>query len=552
VYSQERPEFELKVIKDPDGMVYWPLALPVFIQISPQPEFKDPVSLTKVKNEDQKEFGLPMKWDGPGIHYLKHFDQINNRLPEKEIDFPINVDGLAPLTSLQLQGAPSFVLRTKHYFGKGLTSTLKASDDMSKVASIQYSINGESFIEYKSELSFSSEKEYSFKYFSADRVGNVEETKVEAFIVDTTPPITLHSVENDFINDNILSPRTLISLSAKDSLSGVNKTTYEFDGNVLVNYVNKINLSALNDGAHTLSYSSVDNVKNQEASHFYSFYLDKTPPVVTSAIDVNYVKVNGLMYVAKASTIQLSATDNKAGVKDIYYSINDGPEILYTSTFTLPQHQGKYLVKYRATDKVNNKGSFIADDKLGSMFVDENPPKQSFDVTNPKIFTRDTLFITKDSKITLRSIDDESGPAFINYKLDNSSLFTFVQAIQIAEEGFHKIDYSSFDKVNNSSTTSFFVVVDNSSPKIFYTFSNEKIDTKGGKPVFPLGTYIYLAATDDLVGTKTILYKLNGKQEILYNQPILLTQKDNNTIKIKAIDNLGNQSSEEVVEFIVK
>lgn len=115
--SQERPVFELKVIKDPDGTVYWPLALPVYVQLSPQPEGKEAVALTKVKEENMKEFGLPMKWDGPGIHYLRHFDKLNNKLAEKEIDYPVNVDGQAPTTTLKLQGTP-FYSSNKQYYGK--------------------------------------------------------------------------------------------------------------------------------------------------------------------------------------------------------------------------------------------------------------------------------------------------------------------------------------------------------------------------------------------------------------------------------------------------
>ena len=550
-YSQEKPVFEPKIIKDADGSIYWPLSLPVYIQVSSTAEFKDSFPLTKVKNDDQKEFGLPMKWDGPGIHYLKHFDQINNRLPEKEIDFPINVDGKAPVSVLQLTGAPSYLIRSKHYFGKGLTGKLSASDDLAKVLSTQYSINNEPFSEYKSDLSFTSEKVYSIKYFSADRVGNTEETKSETFIVDVTPPTTTHSVDIEQLNGKIISPRSSITISSTDSLSGVKKTMYAFDGLNPNSYSNKLNLSQLTDGEHVLNYYSSDNVDNSETSQTYSFYLDKTPPIVSSTIDANFVKVNGLMYVAKASTIELTATDNKAGVQDIFYTINGGPETRYSSTFTLPQKQGKYIVKYRAVDKVNNRGVFVGDDKLGSMFVDENPPKQSFDIAGPKIFTRDTLFITKDSKIILKSIDDESGPAFINYKVDKSSVFTYAQPIQIAEEGLHTIDFTSFDKVNNSTSKSFFVLVDNSAPKIYYNFSTERIDTKSGRPAYPLGALLYLAATDDLTGTKAIYYRLNGKTEILYGQPIVLATKDNNTITIRAVDSLGNQSAEEVVEFFI-
>ncbi len=550
-YSQERPTFEVKVVKDPDGIVYWPLSLPVYVQLSSQQNASDAVALTKVKEDDMKEFGLPMKWDGPGIHYLRHFDKLNNKLAEREIDYPVYVDGMAPSTALSLQGAPSY-LGSKLFFGKGLKGLLSATDDMSKVASIHFSINGSAFTEYKTELLFSEEKEINLKFLSADRVGNAEEMKSKTFIVDITSPISKHASAIDQLDEKILSPRTVITLGSTDNLSGVKKIVYAFDNNGPRTYFNKISTAGLTDGDHILNYSATDNVLNDEANHPYSFYLDKIAPVITSTIDANFVKVNGIMYVAKASTIQLSGTDNKAGVKDIHYTINNGAQMLYSAPFTLPQKQGQYVVKYRGVDNVNNKGPFETDDKLGSIFLDDTAPQLSHEISTPKVFTRDTLFITKDSKIVLKSIDYESGSARIDYQVDKNSTSTYSQVIQIAEEGKHTVSYTGYDRVNNSKAKNFLVVVDNVAPKVFWHFSLEKIATNAGVPVYPMGTFVFLAATDNVVGTKAVYYKLNEQPETAYSQTILLTRKGNNTIKIWASDRLGNKSKEEVIEFIVK
>ena len=549
--SQERPVFELKVIKDPDGTVYWPLALPVYVQLSPQPEGKEAVALTKVKEENMKEFGLPMKWDGPGIHYLRHFDKLNNKLAEKEIDYPVNVDGQAPTTTLKLQGAP-FYSSNKHYYGKGLKGLISATDDMAKVASTQFSINGAAFTEYIAELAFNEEREYLIKYLSADRVGNAEETKSKEFTVDLTAPVTKHSAATDQLEEKILSPRTLITLVSVDNLSGVKKTVYSFDNNKPSLYFSKISPALLTDGEHILNYSSTDRVSNEESNQPYSFYLDKIAPVVTSTIDANFVKVNGIMYVAKASTIQLSATDNKAGVKDVFYSVNGGVETIYNTAFKLPQKQGQYVVKYRGVDKVNNKGPFVTDDNLGNIFLDDTAPTISHEISSPKVFTRDTLFITKDSKITLKSIDYQSGSARIDYQLDKSANETYANPIQLVADGKHTVSYTGYDRVNNSKTKDFLVVVDNIAPKVFYFFSLEKIGGGTRQPFYPVGTRIYLAATDNVVGTKAIMYKLNSQPESLYNQPIVLLNKGSHILKVKATDALGNQSAEEIIEFFVK
>ncbi|MFM8742699.1 MAG: OmpL47-type beta-barrel domain-containing protein, partial [Cytophagales bacterium] len=443
-FSQERPAFELKVIKDPDGTVYWPLALPVYIQLSSQPEGNGAVQLTKVKEDDMKEFGLPLKWDGPGIHYLRHFDKLNTKLLEKEVAYPVHVDGQAPITLLQLQSAPTYFSK-KQYFGKGLKGILSASDDMAKVATTQYSINGGAYSEYKSELAFAEEREYQVKFLSADRVGNAEETKSKEFTVDLTAPTTKYAIAIDQLEEKILSPRTLITLTSSDNLAGVKRIVYAFDSSKPIAYLGKISPAALTDGDHILNYSSTDNVQNEELNQTFPFYLDKIAPVITSSIDINYSKVNGITYVAKSSTINLAATDNKAGVKDIFYTVNGIAESKYVSPFKLPQKQGKYSIRYRGVDNVNNRAPFTTDDNLGNMFLDDTPPQLAHEISSPKVFTRDTLFITKDSKITLKSFDYESGSARIDYKIDNATTETYSQSIKLSSDGKHTVAYTGID-----------------------------------------------------------------------------------------------------------
>jgi hypothetical protein len=551
VHAQQQPVFEKKIIKDPDGTIYWPLSLPVYLQLASQADAKDMVSLTNVKDESMKEIGFPMKWDGPGVHYIRHFDNQNSKLKDGEVAYPVQVDGAAPLTKLNLAGAPLFKA-AKLYFGKGLSGAITAQDDMSKVSCSYFSINGSDYAEYKSSLPFSEEKEYSIKYFSFDRVGNTEEPKSKTFTVDVTPPTTSHTFATDHLEGKILSPRTLITLSSADNLSGVANIKTAFDANPLTRYYNKISPANLTDGDHTLLYTAIDNVSNSEANAQYPFYLDKTAPVITSAIDANFVKVGSRLYIAKASTIQLSATDNKAGVKQVYYTVNGGTEKLYSMPFTVSKKQGAYIVKFRGIDNVNNKGPFTTDDNLGDLFIDDTPPQLSHTVNLPKVFTRDTLFITKDSKIDLRSIDLESGSAKIEYQIGNGTTATYSKPLQIATDGKHTLTYTGFDKVNNSISKSYLVIVDNVAPVVFTHFSLQKMGTNAGLSIYPAGTTVYLAATDDVVGTKAIYYSMNNQPEVAYSSTLKLINKGKNLLKVRAVDNLGNQSTIQEIAFFVK
>jgi hypothetical protein len=136
--------------------------------------------------------------------------------------------------------------------------------------------------------------------------------------------------------------------------------------------------------------------------------------------------------------------------------------------------------------------------------------------------------------------------------VDNGGSATYAQAIQIPSDGKHKVVYTGFDKVNNSISKDFLVVVDNVAPKVFYHFSLEKIGNKAGVPLYANGTSLYLAATDNVVGTKAIYYSINDQPESVFVQPIKLTVKGTRKIKISAVDYLGNRSQVETLEFVVQ
>ena len=557
-FAQEQPSFPKKTIKDPNGNVYWPLSLPVYVQLSSLPDAKDAIMLSNVKEANMKDYAHPMKWDGHGIHYIRHIDNENEKLHKNEISFPVYVDGINPVTTITFQGAPQFLV-TKLFFGKNLSGTLQAIDEMSGVEGIYKSVNGATYDISNTLLNFSEEKEYTIKYFSVDRTGNAEEPKTKIFTIDITAPASTYQVNIDHLEGKILSPRTNLTLSSSDNLSGVKKTEYYFDENKPATYSGKTNSGSLADGDHVLTFFSTDNVSNGEEPKQFSFYMDTKAPEVSSAFDANFFKApNGRMYIAKATTIQLSATDNKAGVKEIYYTINSGAEQLFSSAFTLPQKQGSYSVKFKGIDNVNNKGTLISNDQLSNIFLDDTPPTLSHQIDNPKVFTRDTLFITKDAAISLSSVDQESGSAKIDYTIDGASSGVYAAAFQVSSEGKHTVSYTGTDNVNNRASKNFIFIVDNTAPEIFWHMSLDKIGTQklnsksGELPLYASGTSLYLAATDKVVGTKGITYSLNGQGEIPYSQPIKMNIKGVYSLKIKAVDYLGNQNVSDVIEFVIQ
>jgi hypothetical protein len=250
----------------------------------------------------------------------------------------------------------------------------------------------------------------------------------------------------------------------------------------------------------------------------------------------------------------LAATDNKAGVKNIYYRIDGGERNTYSSSFKMPSNRGVHSVKYDANDQVEN----LSGNKYINVFMDADAPETGIIYANPQFMDRDTLFITSKSTISLRMRDDASGVQKTEYQVDGKGYKTY-DAFTIPDEGYHTINFKSVDNVNNQEqekTSSCFV--DNTAPEIFVKFSIEPIGMKNGKPVYPNYTRMYVGATDKKVGTESIQYGMDGGALQLYSSPQTLDASEVSRfrknkkyeVKVVAKDKLGN-TSEQTVEFYV-
>lgn len=554
-FGQEQPAFEKTYFQEADGKIYWNLKIPVYLNMASTPEMKEAVTLKEVRNEEMKKYALPFYFDGPGEHYIRHLDN-DSPIPEHEVAFRVYVDGINPATTTQYSNAPKFVSKGITYYGQGLTIKLLSKDEMSGVKETYHSINGAGFNLYTSDQSFSEEKAVVYKYFSVDRTGNAEATREVGFTVDLTAPKTTHSVAKDFF-DNILSPRSRITLTSTDNSSGVKSVAYSFDGNSNVNYYTPLPLYGLADGDHKLVYNGKDNVNNMETIIEFPFYLDKTPPMVTSSFEGESYKTATKVFVASATKITLSATDNKAGVKSIQYILDGRQPVTYDQPFLLGAN-GNHFLMVRGIDNVQNEGSFKSNDDLNKLYVDNNPPDITYNYDGQKVLARDTNFVTSTTKVKLSAKDYESGVATINYNLDATTSQVYNNPFTADREGLHRVEYSASDNVKNSKTANFFFVIDNTGPEIFYHMSLQNIGTQRlqGKsveiPVYAAGTSVYLAATDKLVGTKAVYYSLNNLPEVIYGTTFKLLNKGSYTLKIRAVDLLGNETKSDVFEFVVQ
>jgi len=211
--------------------------------------------------------------------------------------------------------------------------------------------------------------------------------------------------------------------------------------------------------------------------------------------------------------------------------MDGGERFDFASDFKYPDVKGVHTVKYDATDNVQN----LASNKYKTVYVDNAAPQSSIAYGSPQFFDRDTLFINKDTKVSLASRDYESGVKQIQYSLDGGGFQNYNQ-FTIPGEGYHTIKFKTTDNVNNlESEKSSNVYVDNTPPVIYHNFSINSIGTKNGMKIYPNYTRLYLGATDDHVGTQTIKYSINGGPMTLYSSASTLDISERNRFLKKKV-----------------
>ena len=553
-----KPSYEKQIYTNSDGDIFVQKQLPMYLKFSTEPNG------TNYDLKGKKpEFSEPMYLDTEGPNYIRSKWAVDPKTgktaqPQQEVLYEVNADGLAPVTVLRFQDAPKYVSGGTTYFGNNLSFTLTPRDAVSGVKTTQYALGG-GYSDYSTNVSVGKEGAQSLFYYSADFVGNTEKTKSSAFTVDLTAPKTNYEVVGINKGGNILSPTAKLKLVSTDNLSGVRTTYYSFDGGSSKGYYGQVPTAGLSDGEHEFKYYAVDNIKNMEGgdggvnASVFKFYLDKIPPVPTHQVKGDQHQ-GRYFYVSPRTTFELAAADNKAGVKNIYYRIDGGERMTYSSEFKMTDTRGVHNVKYDANDLVDN----LSGNHYIKVFMDNEGPETGIIYANPQFMDRDTLFISSKSNISLKTRDEDSGVKSEEYSIDGAGFKSYEQ-FTLPSEGYHTINFRSTDNVNNKETekeSSCFI--DNTAPEIFIKFSIKAIGSKKGLPVYPNYTRMYVAATDKKVGTESIQYAMDGAALQLYSSPQTLDASEMSrfkknkkyAVKVVSKDKLGNMS-EESIEFYV-
>jgi len=558
--AQEQLKHEIKYYVGEDGKLFWNKKLPAYIRIAPTPTD----SGLLMQSEVTKKYTNPYYFDTEGKNRIRSrwaTDQQSKKTtqPQIEVIWEVYVDGIAPYSKLNYQKSSQYFNGKNLYLGSNLLLDIISQDNNSGVQQRYYSLNEENYKPAEQAINVDKEGEQVLKYYAVDKVGNIEKVKEKKFILDLTPPKTYYNITG--ISDGeVIALSTKIYLSAEDSLSGVAKIFYRIDDGkeVLYRTGTRIPLFNLKDGDHQLHIYSIDKVNNKEPETVVKFYLDRTAPIVAADILGDRYLMGEKIFFSGRTKMKLTAVDNKAGVENIFYSINGGKFSKYEDPFYLPTVQGIHIVKYYATDKVqnNSSGKTSSYEKykhvVNRIYVDLTGPIISHKLIGPTYKTRDTVFISKETKLKFTAIDKESGLQYISYSLDkNPEENRYEKPIHMNEPGFHKLVYYGYDNVNNRNRGELTFYVDSEGPEIKYNYSIASQGIKIDLPVYPYHVVLYLGATDQIIGTKELFYSINKGTLKSYSFSVSGFKRNTmNTVDIKARDFLNNETNLELKFYI--
>ena len=548
--AQEMLSHEKKMYQSPEGKLYLNKDLPIYLWISNSPE--ESSKKARMFSEETPQYSNPMYLDTEGYNTVRspsRVDTVTRKpiYPAQDIIFEIYADSEPPRLTLSYGGAKTYKQEGIVYAGSQAELEIIAKDVLSGVEQILYSVDGAAYKKYESTIKINEERLYTLKYYAVDNVGNVSEVKEYKITYDKTPPQTKISFDGDKHQD-VLSGKTKITLEAEDKGIGLKQIWYQINEGKPALYKYPINTAYYKQGEYKLTYWSEDKVRNEENKKTYAFYIDKAPPTIIEEVDGKTFLANGREYSSGRAKLKLTAFDNKAGVKEIRYSINGGEFQTYEKPVTLTMASGNLVINSYAVDHVNNKStSQTANQNTTVPYIDLTGPNLSQTFTGPKFKTRDTLFVNSKTKIILRAYDKESGVNRIDYQVGDGALSTYDAPFSIEDEGVHTISFTGYDNVENSSNGSFFVKVDNAGPVISHQFST----ASNAKDTYPKYVILFLSATDNVVGLEKITYSINGTTTKTYSSPVKGFAKGDKKIKIKAYDKLNN-STEKEIEFKVE
>ncbi len=390
------------------------------------------------------------------------------------------------------------------YFKDTLAVSLYASED----ASIYYTTNGTTPTVGSSQYTGTPVNLLQptiLRFFARDLAGNDSQIITETYTVDNDAPeeVTLKLCGTGGNNGWFISP-VRFCVAATDSLSGIAKRQYSYDGGS--------NWFDLGDSPETLyaqgptiiSYRAQDNAGNISETKNHTVTIDSIAPESTITIE-GTVGDSG-WYISDV-TVTITAVDNVSGVEKIQYKLDNGDWQDYDENARVViKDEGVKTLYYRAIDWAGNTET--AHEKTFEN-LDPIPPQPVPIVPEPPSDGGGYYVSppTIDISYTPSPIEPTGTPTY-DYSFDCEHWTPCNGQVVIDEDGTWIVYVRVTDGAGNTSPPKAVTIkIDKSAP---VTILKSKVGTLGLNGWYTSNVDIVLSAEDSVSGMKLTQYALNG------------------------------------------
>lgn len=251
----------------------------------------------KIDDSVFQTYHHPFSIPDEGLHRIVYrgVDKVGNREPDNV--YVVTIDNTGPTVTLSTDKA-LHEDGDKHYNVVNSKVYLKASDRLSGVQKIEYSMNGGEYQTYAGPITLEGTGMHQIRYRAIDNLGNVSTTTrrggkdgetttttIETFTIlvdNTAPDVRLHSSERLIhYGGKIYARRSnTFSVHANDDASGVDRIMIKIDDEAdFQPYTLPFNFNS--EGNHVIEAKAIDNVGNESETIRLELIVDDNPPRTT-------------------------------------------------------------------------------------------------------------------------------------------------------------------------------------------------------------------------------------------------------------------------------
>ena len=404
-----------------------------------------------VDGGEYRPYDREIEFKTEGKHTLKFraVNPVNNWSPVQFVE--VFVDLTSPKTEAKFPDEHFHATAKGTYVALRSEVALVSQDNLSGVASIEYSWDGQQFTPYSKPIEVSKEGAQKLYYRSTDRVGNQEIVKSVDLIADGTHPATslkLQGSTKSSIMNNMtyVSDSVAFALEASDGGSAIKQTWISIDDKPTL-YLNPVFL--LQEGPHTITYWSVDNVGNKEEPKTFRVYTVSTPPKTLATPIGEVVNTGGINYATRAFQLKLQATDNVVGVDRIEVKVDKDADFRpYIEPLSF-QATGFHTISYRAVDRAGN----VEPTRIYNVNIHEAAPETSISTAQPIINRDGVSYSPSPNIITLNVGSSVVGVKQTMVSVNDGAYQLYQGPITLTnDQKVYKISFKSIDRLGNEET----------------------------------------------------------------------------------------------------